>query len=124
MPYLDNWSSAEEDYSSSLTGVTKALQDASLRLPITGNVKADVKDLKEVFDSIMNIFSCLSPCVQRFVPKGEVVEDVISNLAELVSTERALIEECGSLLSQAHNLQMTECSLRGQLIQSKRSAGA
>lgn len=39
MPYLDEWTDLEGDYSSSLSGATKALQDASLRLPITGNVR-------------------------------------------------------------------------------------
>lgn len=39
MPYLNEWSALEGDYSSSLSGVIKALEDASLRLPINGNVR-------------------------------------------------------------------------------------
>ncbi|KAK9093797.1 hypothetical protein Scep_025266 [Stephania cephalantha] len=39
MPYLDEWSTLECVYSSSLSGAIKALQDASVQLPISGNVK-------------------------------------------------------------------------------------
>ncbi|KAK9157192.1 hypothetical protein Scep_003766 [Stephania cephalantha] len=34
MPYLDEWSTFECEYSSSLSGAIKALQDASVQLPI------------------------------------------------------------------------------------------
>lgn len=98
IPYLDKWSTLEQDYSSSLARATKALHDASLRLPIDDNVRvciclysssfiriilfcvtnnmklesllqADIKDLKEAFDSTINIFNSLSPCIQTFIPK-------------------------------------------------------
>lgn len=39
MLHLDEWNSVEDDYSGSLSGITTALQDASLRLPITDDVK-------------------------------------------------------------------------------------
>ena len=39
MPYLDEWSTVAEDYSHSLSGVTDALLNLSLRLPISGGVK-------------------------------------------------------------------------------------
>lgn len=119
MPHLNKWSALEDDYSSSLSGVTKALQDASLRLPISGNVRADINDVKDVFNYSTNILDSLSSYIQSSLSKAEVMDDVISKLAEVANTERTLIEECGNLLSEAHNLQVTECSLRGQLIQAK-----
>ncbi|KAK9100955.1 hypothetical protein Scep_024385 [Stephania cephalantha] len=42
MPYLDEWSTLECEYSSSLSGAIKALQDASVQLPISGNMKEQV----------------------------------------------------------------------------------
>ncbi|KAK9125974.1 hypothetical protein Scep_014820 [Stephania cephalantha] len=40
MPYLDEWSTLECEYSSSLSAAIKALQVASVQLPISGNVKS------------------------------------------------------------------------------------
>lgn len=39
MPYLEEWSALEPDYSVSLSEAIQALLNASLRLPISGNVK-------------------------------------------------------------------------------------
>ncbi|XP_008783094.1 protein ENDOSPERM DEFECTIVE 1-like [Phoenix dactylifera] len=121
MPYLDEWTDLEGGYSSSLSGATKALQDASLRLPIIGNVRADVRELKEVLESAMHIVESLSPYVGCFLPKAEGIEDIASDLARVVNSERALTEDCGNLLSEVHNLQVKEWSLRSQLMQLKRS---
>ncbi|XP_072969759.1 uncharacterized protein [Typha angustifolia] len=120
MPYLDEWTILEGDYSSSLSGATKALQDASLRLPIIGNVKADVREIKVVLDSAVHMLESLSSSVQPFLPTAEGIEDRATDLARTVTRERALIEECGNLLSEAQNLQVKECSLRSQLIQIKK----
>ncbi|XP_068638028.1 protein ENDOSPERM DEFECTIVE 1-like isoform X2 [Aristolochia californica] len=92
MPYLEEWVSLEKDYTSSLTGTVKGLQDASIRLPTIGNVKADR------------------------------VCRTMSELAGVVSRERALIEECSHLLSKTHLLQVEESSVRVQLIHLKEQA--
>ncbi|CAD5181705.1 unnamed protein product [Musa acuminata subsp. malaccensis] len=119
MPHLDEWTVLEDDYSSSLLGATKALQDASLRLPIAGNVRVDTRELREVMDSALLMLELLSPCVARFLSKAEDVDHVASGLASVISTQRVLVDECGNLLSEAHVLQVKECSLRTQLIQVK-----
>ncbi|KAJ8620329.1 hypothetical protein MRB53_028858 [Persea americana] len=120
IPYLDEWATLEEDYSSSISGAVKALHDASLRLPIIGNVRADVRQLGEALNSATAVLELISPYVESSLPKAEGVENVISELAGVVSKERALIEECGDLLSKAHGLQVEECSLRGHLLQLRR----
>ena len=40
------------------------------------------------------------------VMQVEEIDDVAKNLAQVIATERTLIEECGNLLYQAHNLQV------------------
>ncbi|XP_064979480.1 protein ENDOSPERM DEFECTIVE 1-like [Musa acuminata AAA Group] len=119
MSHLDEWTVLEDDYSSTLLGATKALQDASLRLPIAGNVRVDTRELREVMDSALLMLELLSPCVARFLSKAEDVDHVASGLASVISTQRVLVDECGNLLSEAHVLQVKECSLRTQLIQVK-----
>lgn len=119
IPYLDDWATLEGDYSSSLSGAAKALQDASLRIPVVGNVRADIRQVGEALNSATTVLESISPYIESSLSKAEEVESVISELAEVVSKERALIEECGDLLSKAHMLQVEECSLRGHLIQLK-----
>ncbi|XP_073098908.1 uncharacterized protein [Elaeis guineensis] len=121
MPYLDQWTAVEGDHSSSLSGAIKALQDASLRLPVIGDVKADISELDEVLQSALEMLEELSSCVERFLPQVEEVENVISDLASMVSRERALFEECRDLISMAYELQVKECSLRSQLVQQKQN---
>ncbi|KAJ4975213.1 hypothetical protein NE237_000319 [Protea cynaroides] len=117
MPYLDKWSAIEENYSNSLSGATKALQDTLLRLPINGNVKVDFREVEEALNSASKVLEIVSFHLGSFLSKAERLVILISELAEVASRERALVEECGDLLTKTHMLQVEECSLRGQLIQ-------
>ncbi|XP_074563509.1 QWRF motif-containing protein 2-like [Curcuma longa] len=121
MLHLDEWNSVQDDYSGSLSGITKALQDASLRLPITDDVKVDIRELEEVMNATLLTLESLSPFMGRFQPKAEDIDVVASNLASCTGNQRVLIEECGNLLSKANGMQVKELSLRAQLIQAKQS---
>lgn len=44
MPHLEEWALADEEYSASLSGTIKALKDASIRLPVIGDVRLDIKE--------------------------------------------------------------------------------
>ncbi|RZC74308.1 hypothetical protein C5167_049790 [Papaver somniferum] len=122
IPHLDEWSALKGDYLNSLVGAIKALQDASLRLPIGGNVRADLKELDGALNSASNMMESISSNFESFVPKAEQMDSLVSELAAVASEERALIEECGDLLSHTQNLQVEECSLRGQLMQLKKNS--
>ncbi|XP_030550698.2 protein ENDOSPERM DEFECTIVE 1-like [Rhodamnia argentea] len=117
MPYLDEWSTCEGDYLASLSEVTQALSNASIQLPISGNVRADVRELGEVLSSSMKITDTIASHVESFMPKAQQLEVLISELARVVSRERVVIEESGDLLSKRYLSQVEECSLRGQIIQ-------
>ncbi|TKW32383.1 hypothetical protein SEVIR_2G165500v4 [Setaria viridis] len=121
VPYLDQWSDVEGEHLSCLGGVSTALHNASLRLPVIGNVKANCGEITEVLTSAVQLLEPLSPYVGNFLPKVIEIDDVAKNVAQIIATERTLIEECGNLLYQAHNLQMREYSLRCQLMQLKQT---
>ncbi|KAL6600284.1 hypothetical protein ACP70R_045084 [Stipagrostis hirtigluma subsp. patula] len=118
VPCLDKWSEIEEDHSRCLSGATTALHNASLRLPIIGNVRADCGEIEEVLKSAAQLLQPLH--VENFLPKAKKIDDAASNLAQVISRERSLIEECGNLLYQAQSLQMRESSLRSQFMQMKK----
>ncbi|XP_066346952.1 protein ENDOSPERM DEFECTIVE 1-like [Miscanthus floridulus] len=119
VPYLKQWSDIEGGHASCLIGATTALYNASLRLPIIGSVNANCEELTEVLKSATQLLEPLSPCIENFLPKVQQIDDVACNLAQVIATERTLIEECGNLLYQAQNLQMRESSLRSQVMQLK-----
>ncbi|PKA52817.1 hypothetical protein AXF42_Ash001798 [Apostasia shenzhenica] len=68
MPFLEDWALLDGEYSASLLGVTEALNNAAMRLPINGDVKVDIRELKEAIDSVTSIFESLSPSIERFLP--------------------------------------------------------
>lgn len=117
IPYLDEWSTLEEEYSVSLTEATEALLNASVQLPVGGNVKADAREVGEAINSAMKLMESIVFHVQRFMSKVEETDMSISELARIVGGERALIGECGSSLARAYKSQVEECSLRSQLMQ-------
>ncbi|WVZ64126.1 hypothetical protein U9M48_013693, partial [Paspalum notatum var. saurae] len=69
VPYLDQWGDIEGDHSICLGGATTALHNASLRLPIIGNVNANCGELAEVLKSAAHLLEPLSPCINNFLPK-------------------------------------------------------
>ncbi|KAI4296109.1 hypothetical protein L6164_036094 [Bauhinia variegata] len=117
IPNLDEWSALEGDYSVSLTEATQALLNASVQVPIGRNVRVDVKEMGEALNSALKVMETIALHVQRFVPKAEETDNTISELARVIGGERALIGECGVLLSKTCKSQVEECSLRGQLMQ-------
>ncbi|KAJ0082357.1 hypothetical protein Patl1_09570 [Pistacia atlantica] len=117
MPHLDEWGALEGDYSNSLSEEIKALVNASLQLPIGGNVRADVREVGEALNSSVKLMETIILNVQSYMPKAEEVEFLMSELAKVTGGERALIEECGGLLSKTHAYQVEECSLRGEFMQ-------
>lgn len=117
IPYLDEWSAMEENYSVSINEAIQALLNASVRLPTGGNVRVDVREVGESLNSALKVLETIISNTQRLMPKAEETDTSISELARVVGGERALIEECGGLLSKTHKSQVEECSLRAQLIQ-------
>ncbi|KAK6133131.1 hypothetical protein DH2020_033170 [Rehmannia glutinosa] len=121
MPYLIEWDTLEEDYSTSLLGATNALLSSSARLPVSGEVRADVGELGEALGSALKVVELIGSHTQRFMHKAEEMDMLVSELARMAGGERAFIEECGDLLSKTYVSQVKECSLRGALIQARNS---
>ncbi|KAH7546975.1 protein ENDOSPERM DEFECTIVE 1 [Ziziphus jujuba] len=117
IPYLDKWSAFEGDYSISLAETVQALSNASLQIPISGNVKVDIKEVEEALNSAAKVMEMIVGHVQHYIPKGEEMENLITEVARIVGGEKAFIEECGDLLAKTYTSQVEECSLRGHLIQ-------
>ncbi|KAL0328692.1 UNVERIFIED_CONTAM: protein ENDOSPERM defective [Sesamum calycinum] len=117
MPYLDEWTTLEEDYSTSLLGTTNALLSSSVRLPIGGEVRADTAELGEALGAALKVMELIGSHIQTFMQKAEEMDKSVSELAKVAGRERVLFEDCGYLLSKTYTSQVKECSLRSSLIQ-------
>ncbi|GMJ06608.1 ENDOSPERM DEFECTIVE 1, QWRF domain containing 5, EMBRYO DEFECTIVE 3116 [Hibiscus trionum] len=117
MPYLEEWSDFQGDYLNSLLETIQSLSNISLRLPTSGNVKADTREIGEAMTSAIKTMDSIVCHVQSFMPKAEEMESLVSELARVAIRERAVIEECGDLLHKTNTYQVEECSLRGHLVQ-------
>ncbi|KAJ3693232.1 hypothetical protein LUZ60_008712 [Juncus effusus] len=118
-PYLEDWDKIEEDQSEYLAGIITALQNASIRVPVDSDIKVNAKEINAALEDATKFLEPLSTSLQNFVPKAEEVE-IASDLAEVTSRERELVQECGNLLAFASDLQLKESSLRSMLIQRTR----
>ncbi|KAL3381622.1 hypothetical protein AABB24_001638 [Solanum stoloniferum] len=117
LPCLGEWANLEEDYSTSLSGTTDALRNCSLRLPIGTEVHVDVRELGDALSSSTKVMEMIGLQIQNFMQKAEETESLISELARVSGGEKALVEECGDLLMKTYISEVTEWSLRGQMIQ-------
>ncbi|KAK8468841.1 hypothetical protein PHAVU_006G134011 [Phaseolus vulgaris] len=70
IPYLDEWSTMTEEYSVSITEVIQALVNASVQLPVGGNVRVDVREVGDALNSALKMLETMISNIQRFVPKN------------------------------------------------------
>ncbi|KAH9533961.1 hypothetical protein CY35_18G081500 [Sphagnum magellanicum] len=121
--HLEDWENLEEEHSSALTGAMEALESTILRVPVSGGAKVDVHAVGEALGSAVDVLNALQVSVSSLSPKAESMDVLLSQLAQTAAKERALLEECGDLLSVAATLEVEECSLRTHLIQLESEKG-
>ncbi|KAL8223099.1 hypothetical protein R6Q57_020498 [Mikania cordata] len=111
MAYIDEWASIQKEHESALFAITNDLQARSLSLPIIGGVKADIKGLKMIVFSTIQVLQATISCIVSSISKLDKTHLLASELADLVLHERALLDECEIFLSSAAPLH--KCFLLG-----------
>jgi hypothetical protein len=119
MDYLEDFNSLQHDHSNCLSGAIEALQAATVRLPVTSGVKADVQSVKEALNSASDVMQSIGSPICSLLQKVEETNSLISELAQVVAQERSLLDECSYLLATADALEVEESSLMTHLIQLK-----
>ncbi|KAJ6912161.1 hypothetical protein NC651_014745 [Populus alba x Populus x berolinensis] len=74
MPYLDEWSAFEKDYSVSLSEAIQALLNASLQVPISGNARADIREVGEALNSAAKLMDTVAFHIESLMPKSVSAE--------------------------------------------------
>ncbi|KAK9076790.1 hypothetical protein SSX86_005124 [Deinandra increscens subsp. villosa] len=122
MAYIDEWASIQKEHELALFATTNDLQARSLSVPITGGVKADIRGLKLIVFSSIQVLQATISCIQSTLSKLDKTHFLASELANLVLHERALLDECELFLASAAPLHIEECSLLSYLLQSSRTS--
>ncbi|KAL0383041.1 UNVERIFIED_CONTAM: AUGMIN subunit [Sesamum calycinum] len=143
LTFLDEWASVERDHTNSITWTIQDLQASTLRIPAAGGARADTKTVKAALCSAVDVMQALGSSLSSILPQTLLRSDwiasnlippcgrafflgggtnyLVSELANLAAVERAMLDECESILGSTAALQVEEYSLRTHLLQMKQS---
>ncbi|KAJ0965794.1 hypothetical protein J5N97_026932 [Dioscorea zingiberensis] len=117
MAYLEDWATLEKEHSSSLSAAIEALKASTLRLPVSGGTRVDVRAVKNAISSAVDVMQAMGSSVCFLLSKVEGMNLLASELSDAAAKERAMLNECRELLSSTAAIQVQESSLRTHLIQ-------
>lgn len=99
MPYLEEWSTLEDDYSSSMSGATNALLSSSIRLPVSGEVRVR-------FFCLPSILCFVLPWARNsYIYSGSCNNFLFSSQADVGQLEEALTSASKVVESIASHIQ-------------------
>ncbi|CAN6844984.1 unnamed protein product [Brassica oleracea] len=128
MPLLEQWTTLEEEYSTSLSETSGALLNASLRLPLDADIKVyivrinivpfcvsfalitfdsqyqvETKELGEVLAVASKSMEGIVQNIVQFLPKTQEIESLLPELARVSSREKVAVEDCGVAVLKTHS---------------------
>lgn len=114
---LENWSAFEAEHSISLSGTIEALRASTLRLPVAGGARADMRAVKNAISSAVDVMQAMGSSICYLLSRVEGPNSLVTELSGVAATESIMLDECRELLASIAAMQVQECSLRTQLIQ-------
>ncbi|KAL4589925.1 hypothetical protein LXL04_002837 [Taraxacum kok-saghyz] len=122
MDYLNEWGLIEREHNLALCGANEDLKSSTLRVPVTRGARVDIETMKSSFRSAIQVMQTIGSSIQQStLSRMEGPNWLVSELATVVTQERALLDECEGLLASATSLQEKENSLRTHLLQLKQN---
>lgn len=115
--YLEEWALQDGNYSGSLLEITEALRASTLRLPVVGGARADIRKLNDAICSAISVMQAMASSVCSLMSKVGDANSLLTELTNVRTTEHALLNQCRDLLSSIAAMQVTECSMRTHIIQ-------
>ncbi|GER39517.1 hypothetical protein STAS_16136 [Striga asiatica] len=103
--FLEEWTLLEKDHTNSLTQAAQNLEASTLRIPVTGGARVDIKTLKEAVCSAVDVMSSMGSSLWSILPKVEGMNWLVLELADVAARQRAMLDECESLLGSIAKLQ-------------------
>ncbi|XP_010265520.1 PREDICTED: AUGMIN subunit 8-like [Nelumbo nucifera] len=122
LAYLEDWALLESDHLSSLSGAIEALEASTLRLPVTGGARGDIQTVKDAICSAVDVIQAMGSSICSLLSRVEGINHFVSELADIATQERAVLDECEDLLASTTAMQIEENSLRTHLIQLRQAS--
>ncbi|KAL0284060.1 UNVERIFIED_CONTAM: AUGMIN subunit, partial [Sesamum angustifolium] len=102
---LDEWASIERDHVNSLTWAIQDLQASTIRIPITGGARGDIETVKAAICSAVDVMQAMGSSLYSILSRVEGMNRLVSELASIAAQERAMLDECESVLGSTAALQ-------------------
>ncbi|XAR51126.1 hypothetical protein NMG60_11005670 [Bertholletia excelsa] len=119
MAYLEDWASVDKDHTSSLSQAIDDLLSSTFQLPVTGGAMVEIETVKAAVCSAVDVMRAMGSSIRSILLRVEGINCLVSELADVAAQERAVLNECETLLASTAAMQVEECSLRTHLLQLK-----
>ncbi|KAI0503601.1 hypothetical protein KFK09_014535 [Dendrobium nobile] len=97
--HLENWSTLDEGHEISFKGAIDALKASTLRLPVIGGAKVDIKEVKDALNSALGVLQSMMVSVSSLLSKVEGISSLVSEFGKLAANEEAFLNHCRDLIS-------------------------
>ncbi|PKA62209.1 hypothetical protein AXF42_Ash015094 [Apostasia shenzhenica] len=118
--YLEDWIALEEEHSTSLSMTVQALKSSTIRLPINGGARADVRAIKNAVSSAIDVMQAMGSSVCHLLSKVEGTKGLVLQVSAIAAEEKELLDESRVLLAATAAMQVEECSLITHILQQLR----
>ncbi|CAI9761011.1 unnamed protein product [Fraxinus pennsylvanica] len=118
---LDEWALIEIEHTNSLSWAIQDLQASTLRVPITGGARGNIEVVKAAVCSALEVMQAMGSSLCSVLSQVEGMNGLVSQLADVSAKQRAMLDECESLMASIVAMQAEENSLRTHLLQLKQA---
>ncbi|CAH8355147.1 unnamed protein product [Eruca vesicaria subsp. sativa] len=122
MVCLEDWAIFEREHVSSLAGAIADLEGNTLRLPLTGGTKVDLRSLKLAMSSALDVMHAMGSSIWSLQSQIEEMTILSSDLAVIATKENFMLGRCEEMLAstavmEIPRIQIEESSLMTDLMQ-------
>ncbi|XP_026392359.1 QWRF motif-containing protein 3-like [Papaver somniferum] len=116
---LEAWGDMERQHHSAISETKDCLHSVVCRVPLVEGAKIDPQLASIALRQSTDLTASIKTMLFEFAPAAEKTGSLLSELAEAVSKEKLLLEECFELLGSVSTLEMQERSLKCNILQMK-----
>ncbi|KAI3937097.1 hypothetical protein MKX01_015312 [Papaver californicum] len=107
---LEAWGDMERQHHSAISETKDCLHSVVCRVPLVEGAKMDPQLASIALKHSMDLTASIKTMLSEFSPAAEKTGSLLSELAEVVSKEKLLLEECFELLGSVSTLEVTDFS--------------
>ncbi|XP_050206511.1 QWRF motif-containing protein 3 [Mercurialis annua] len=114
---LEAWGDMERQHMSAVSKTKECLHSVVCKVPLIEGAKVDPQSTFIALRHASDLTTSVKSVLTTFLPLTEKNAELLSELAQVVSQEKLLLEECVELLQSVSTLEIQERSLKCYMIQ-------